>query len=1073
MIRRISVILIEAAAFLFGALLILAVVLVWRLSQGPVDVRFLTPYIERAAVDDPYRLSIGNTELRWAGFDSPVTLAATNVAVLEVEERGGARRSIARFPEIEIAVAWPPLLSGRIVPTRLSLAEPRLWARLDEQGGLGFGFSADETSDDMPTDASEMGDIMGILMSQLMASPQEGGRAVLTEVEISDGRLIIVDEQRDVIWRGTGVSGNAIRQLNAVSGVFEASLEASTAGSVGFAQGSFSYGLTDGASDVQLILDEIDVNSLADVLLPDQTLPSIDVPVKGVLAGVVAPGLQLTDVTFDIRAESGSITAEDVLLRPLAFDRIGAAGHFSPPDQRLDIDSITLQADPLDAGVSGSFAREGDAWNLAASISAKNLPVDRFEVYWPKVVLPSVRNWVVVKTFGGMIETLDVAGQMRFTKEETWSRELVSLDGEFSGSGLNLNPLHGLPPLRELEGTGRFDTTGLYITSPSAKSLDAQLSEGRISVTGFGTPSPDVDIEFVVAGSLATGLYYLNRPRLKLIDQLGIPADRSDGRVAGRVRLRFPIVPGLSLDDVSAIAAANIRDGSIQLNPQWRLEGTSATLSVDQASVNLDGNGDLSGVPVSFSARRLIRSDEQFDTRVRFDALIEADRLSDFGLPPIPSLFGPIDIAVSLQEGNNRQVVELEADLAEAGLAVPQIDWAKPVGEPGTLTGTIRLDDWEPVEISDFAFSGAGLDLGGLAAFVRAPDDGRAVLGSLDVNRLTLGDNDLQGTVVRREDGNGWHVIVSGKSLSLRPLLRRVGGGGVAGGGAGDDRRLTDLPVSVEAQIDRVIVGDDRLLEQARGTFIHDGERWVSVELSGMAFDVEREEETSISARYTHELTDDRNFWVSTGNFGAALNALNITDQVLGGEMALSARLAIDDEPPFKPSDPAMQGEVKMTSYSVIRAPAIAQLLVALSLNGLRGTLDEEGILFNGLEADFVFDDGILTVANGETGGSGLGLTLEGTLDTNESAINMDGTIVPIRGINRLLNQVPVLGELLGGKDEGLFAFTYRLTGPLDEPKADVNPISVLAPGALREIFRFGSSPQEEREEREAAGESG
>ncbi|MEO1249744.1 MAG: DUF3971 domain-containing protein [Pseudomonadota bacterium] len=856
MIRRVSVILIEAAAFLFGALLILAAVLVWRLSQGPVDVQFLTPYVERAAVEDPYRLSIGNTELRWSGFDSPVTLAATNVAVLEVEERGGARRSIARFPEIEIAVAWPPLLSGRIVPTRLTLTRPRIWARLDEQGGLGFGFSDDETSEEMPADVSDMGDVMGVLVDQLMASPREGGRAVLTEIEISDGRLIIVDEQRDITWRGTGVSGNAVRQLNAVSGIFEASLEASAVGSVGFAQGSFSYGLTDGASDVQLILDEIDVNSLANVLLPDWDLPSIDVPVKGVLAGAIAPGMNLTDVMFDIQAESGSITAEDVLLRPLAFDLIGAAGHFALEDGRLDIDSVTLQADPLDAVLSGSLSREGEVWNVVASLTATDLPVDRFEIYWPKVVLPSVRNWVVVKTFGGMIESLDVAGQMRFSNEGGWQRELVSLDGEFSGSGLNLNPLHGLPPLRELEGTGRFDTNGLYIDSPSARSLDAQLSEGRISITGFGTPAPDVDIEFVVAGSLATGLYYLNRPRLRLIDQLGIPTDSSDGRVAGRVRLRFPIIPGLSLDDVSAIAAANIRDGTIQLNPQWRLSQTSATLSVDQASVNLDGNGDLSGVPVAFSARRLLKSDEQFDTRVRFDAQVEADRLPDFGLPPIPSLFGPIDVAVTLQEGGNRQIVDLEADLAEAGLAVPQIDWAKPVGEPGKLSGTVRLDDWVPLEISEFAFSGSGLEVGGLATFEQAQDDGRAILSLLEVKQLTLGENDLQGTVERRDDGSGWQIVVSGKSLSLQPLLRRVGGGvgGVGGASAGDDRRLTDLPLSVDAQIERVIVGDERILQRASGSFSHDGERWESIILNGMAVDPEREEEASISVRYTHAL---------------------------------------------------------------------------------------------------------------------------------------------------------------------------------------------------------------------------
>jgi hypothetical protein len=34
-----------------------------------------------------------------------------------------------------------------------------------------------------------------------------------------------------------------------------------------------------------------------------------------------------------------------------------------------------------------------------------------------------------------------------------------------------------------------------------------------------------------------------------------------------------------------------------------------------------------------------------------------------------------------------------------------------------------------------------------------------------------------------------------------------------------------------------------------------------------------------------------------------------------------------------------------------------------------------------------------------------------------------------------------------------VFAFSYRLSGPLDDLKTDVNMMSAVTPGALRELF--------------------
>ena len=67
---------------------------------------------------------------------------------------------------------------------------------------------------------------------------------------------------------------------------------------------------------------------------------------------------------------------------------------------------------------------------------------------------------------------------------------------------------------------------------------------------------------------------------------------------------------------------------------------------------------------------------------------------------------------------------------------------------------------------------------------------------------------------------------------------------------------------------------------------------------------------------------------------------------------------------------------------------------------------------------------------------------------------HLRGIVVPGFALNNLLSNVPLLGPLLtGGKNGGVFAISYRLDGPLDALKTDVNMMAAMTPGALRELF--------------------
>ena len=86
--------------------------------------------------------------------------------------------------------------------------------------------------------------------------------------------------------------------------------------------------------------------------------------------------------------------------------------------------------------------------------------------------------------------------------------------------------------------------------------------------------------------------------------------------------------------------------------------------------------------------------------------------------------------------------------------------------------------------------------------------------------------------------------------------------------------------------------------------------------------------------------------------------------------------------------------------------------------------------------------------------GRAIGATADGYIDRPKNQMALKGSLVPAYGLNSVLGNIPLLGDVLvSKKGEGIFGVTYSATGNADQPKISVNPLSVLTPGILRRIF--------------------
>jgi len=83
-----------------------------------------------------------------------------------------------------------------------------------------------------------------------------------------------------------------------------------------------------------------------------------------------------------------------------------------------------------------------------------------------------------------------------------------------------------------------------------------------------------------------------------------------------------------------------------------------------------------------------------------------------------------------------------------------------------------------------------------------------------------------------------------------------------------------------------------------------------------------------------------------------------------------------------------------------------------------------------------------------------VGVSADGYIDRPKNLVALKGSMVPAYGLNSVLSNIPLLGDILASKKgEGIIGITYSATGNADEPKISVNPLSVLTPGILRRIF--------------------
>ncbi len=301
----------------------------------------------------------------------------------------------------------------------------------------------------------------------------------------------------------------------------------------------------------------------------------------------------------------------------------------------------------------------------------------------------------------------------------------------------------------------------------------------------------------------------------------------------------------------------------------------------------------------------------------------------------------------------------------------------------------------------------------------------------LDVEKLAFGRTDVTGTLHISPDGL-YSITVDAGSIDMVPLGDNDGTNGI-------------MPrLKIAGTVNRLWTKDDRLVRNLVIDADYDGDRFESLNAAG-----EIEGGSLVALQIWRVSQDERRFDYRAENMGDTVRAFVGMNNIDGGELVIKGWFDESRTPSV------VIGTVKADRFAVHDAPVLAHLFAAASLPGLADLLGNEGLVFDAALLPFRQEGEHLTVSDGRLYGRGIRILLDGHIRSDQEQVSFAGTMVPTNPLNTVFEDIPLLGDIITGTEDdgGIFAFTFNVDGPADDPDVRVNPLSILAPGILRKLF--------------------
>lgn len=1044
---------------------ILAGVVAWRLTSGPVSISFLTPYFENALTsgDGTFLIDVDDTILTWVGDDQTVDLQLKGARVLTKDGK-----LVAAIPDLSVSLSASALLKQKIAPESLSIKKPSLTIVRKFDGTFDV---------DAKIRSKTGADFTQRLFSELYSPPgDQRPLSYLTRIDILDAALTIDDRLLGVVWQAPKADITLNRNEAGLSGWANLDLaigkkisKVTIAGQLSPTDRDVSLSITFAdvfPRDISKLSEKLTplahfalpVNGFADVTMSREgVIEKMEFRVSGRRGKIHVPH----ETPFDVNVQS--VDLEGKFDRPRAqwiisslgvdFGKNGklglpapvnhvfpirelkAAGSYAVDAGRIDVVDLVADLGGPTAKLDATIQEIAGQLSFELSGEVRGVTRSKMPEVWPANWGALARSWVVDNITGGGVPVARAKASGRWTKG--LGAELDSLIGDMVLKDMSAIYLAPMPQATHGNGRAKFDMKTFEIFIDEAEVAGLAVSQGKLLFTGLDEVDQYADIDVDVQGELGAALKLIDSEPLKFAQAVNFSPEDVTGKGISKIKLRFIVERTLTKDQVDVSIASDLEGVSVKnLALNMDIENGDLSLTADNNKMDVTGDILLGGIKAKLSWRE--NFDESTKNLRRYNVSAKLNdsqwrKLLDIDAPPFTPEYLSGDVGAELRVDFDRAQgakVSAKLNLSDLNMSLPEFEWTKSPKVEAFATLNADMEAGKIRRLNEIRVDGGGLTVVASADFGQ---DGK--LSGLNFDKLSFGSTDLTGSV--SPTNAGWRVAAKGARLDLVPWLSQEEEP------AADTEAAQGPTIDVRLDVDRVQLYPGKHLSNVRGRLSRTDAVWTDVDIlsrlpNGRSLVIKMQPKDG-----------KRVLNVASNDAGEALRTLDLYDDVVGGQLALKGEF--EDNTP----DAKLVGHVAVENFRLIDAPVLARLLSIASLAGIPDGLTGTGLSFQRLDAPFTKENGVILISDAKAGGLNLGITASGSLDTHTKLVDIKGSVAPLDKINSVLGTIPIFGIFFSGgeKGGGVFAAEYTMKGDAKDPQITANPLTALTPGIFRKIF--------------------
>lgn len=664
----------------------------------------------------------------------------------------------------------------------------------------------------------------------------------------------------------------------------------------------------------------------------------------------------------------------------------------------------------LDAQLNAS----DDDWIVALNAHMDAISASEVVNWWPENAIPKTRKWVAENILSGALSDVNFAA-----RSQPGHKPDIYLDFHFDNAEVRYSKK--MPNVTQ--GKGQVVMIDNRFTVLAHEGVVAPGQGGLIDVSGTSFVIPDLrikpapsEVNLKTDATVTATLALLDHEPLSFLSKAELPVDLAEGMARVDGVLRLPLAEKLKAEDVKFDLSAQLLDVRTGHFVKDKIIASPKLIArADNETLTLQGPGRIGQVPFNAVFSTGLTPGNGGRSSVTGTLELSERFIDEFNIGLTRDMVsgnGKGDFALTFVKGEPGQF-RVSSDTVGLRMGIAALGWSKAAQRSASLLVEGVLST--PLAVTKLSLDAPGLEAEG--AISLKPEGGlrQVSLSSVKVGNWLNGSANLIG----RGSSTPNVQLVSG-TLDMRNAPDQNATGGNRGAGT-----------SISGNLDRVTISDGITLTNLQGDFSTTG---------GFNGEFTSRVNGGAAIRGVIVPSNGRSaVRIRSADAGGAMRSTGVFKQGVGGDLEVTLT-PIGGEGQY-------QGRLKASSLRVKDAPAMAELLNAISVIGLLDQLGGEGILFTDVNAEFTLNPSYVQLTQGSAAGPSMGISMDGIYNLNSEQLDMQGVISPIYVLN-------AIGRPISKRGEGLFGFNYSLRGSSENPSVSVNPLSVLTPGFLREIFR-------------------